>query len=232
MRLRRPISSLVNSINVILREADIIAMDGPDEFFIFLPETDYWGALLTQRRIQRLLKPKLVVNSLQKSLPIKVVLRSASCSVDGNSYKQLTETAEARLQSLDSSLIFKYGLEDLSFWEAVDKLMGRTPEAFSDALGYRSDCHVQLTEECVERVLGSFCRELVEANRVRGFIYHGCGNFEKVRGQLPHPGLIERSATSVFLLGGKPEGNLELPAHRPHLYFGTQFHRIAPFSFT
>jgi len=196
------IGSLVNSVNVILREADIIAMDGPDEFFIFLPETDYWGALLTQRRILRLLKPKLIVSNLQKSLPIQLALRSASCPVDGTSYKLLTETAEERLRAFDSSLIFKYGLEDLSFWEAVDKLLTKSPETFSEEAGYRQHCHVRLTEACVERVLRSFCRELVEANRVRGFIYHGCGNFETVRGQLPHPGLIEGSATSIFLLGG------------------------------
>ncbi len=196
------ISNLVSALGITLREADIIAMDGPDEFFLFLPETDYWGSLLTQRRILRILKPKLVVNNLQKSLPIKVVLRSASCSVDGSSFKQLTETAENRLQALDSSLTCKYGLEDLSFWDAVEKIMGKTPETSSDVSGYQEHCNVQLTEDCIEKVLRSFGRELTEASRVRGFIYHGCGNFENVRGQLPHPGLIESSSTSIFLLGG------------------------------
>ncbi|MBN2427643.1 MAG: response regulator [Deltaproteobacteria bacterium] len=201
------IGSLVNAINITLREADIIAKDGPDEFFIFLPETDYWGALLAQRRILRILKSKLMVHSLKKSLPIKVVMRSASCSLDGNSFKQLTETAEERLRELDSSLIFKYGLEELPFWESVDKLMGEIPHDCPGDSAYFQDCHVSITEESVERVFQSFYHELIEANRVRGFIYYGCGNFERVREQLPHLGRIENSATSIFLLGGSQREN-------------------------
>lgn len=196
------IGKLVSVMNATLREADIIAMDGPDEFYLFLPETDYWGALLAQRRLLRLLKPKLIVNSLHKSLPIKVSLRSATCSVDGRTFGQLVKTAESRLRELESSLVFKCGLEGLSFWDAAEMLMEKAPELFVCGPEYQQNCSVEISEECIERVLRSFCRELIGTNRVRGFIYYGCGNFENVRGQLPHPGLIENSATSIFLLGG------------------------------
>ncbi|MBN1140872.1 MAG: response regulator [Deltaproteobacteria bacterium] len=197
---------MADAVNTTLREADIMAMDQPDEYFILLPETDFWGALLTQRRILRLLRPSAgsPVQVGKICTPL-VRVRAATFPSDGATFHQLSEVAEHRLRQIENSLPVRIGIEDVPFWTAMehvlcaagrDKIMASMPEAGGES------CFFPVTGETIETTMRSFCLELVESKRARGFIYRGCDGFASVLEGFSLVEGIEKSATSVYLLGG------------------------------
>ncbi len=205
---------LIETVNSALRDADIMAMAAPDEYHILLPETDYWGSLVAQKRIRKALKGTLSVSDLKKSHPIELYMRSASFPTDGQTFEDLSQAATQRLSALNHSLFHRADLVDAPFWNIVGRLLG-TPQDYqftdggakvSEALAkheYGLRCrYFRMPAGRLDEMMRAFCREVVESSRVRGIIYRGCGDFERVRKSLRYIDGLEKSATSLFLLGG------------------------------
>ncbi|ORJ59087.1 response regulator [Geothermobacter hydrogeniphilus] len=220
--LDEAMARLVEIINTALRDADIMALAAPGMYYIMLPETDYWGSLVTQQRIRRALSGKLTLCDLKKSYPIKVFLRSAAYPVDGESFEELIAVAARRQERLQHSLYHRGGMEQSSFWGVVGRLLGAPADydfsgpalkvssrlqAFQDEL---SSSYFRMPLWQFRELQKSFCRDVVESRRVRGIIYRGCRDFDEERRNLPDLDAIERSATSLFLLGGRHRVNWEL----------------------
>lgn len=214
--LETAIERLIETVNTALRDADIMAMPGPDEFLIMLPETDYWGSLVTQKRIRKALRGQLSICDLKKSYPIEVLMRSAAFPSDGATFEELRHVAEGRLQRLRGSLFQRARLGERTFWGIVDLLLAG-PEDFArdENGGLRPAGRLQHHEEGLksryfrlpdgrmEEIMRALCREVVESSRVRGVIYRGCADFEAARQELRLRESLEKTATSVYLLGGR-----------------------------
>lgn len=213
---------LVEVINTALRDADIMALAAPGMYYIMLPETDYWGSLVTQQRIRRALDGKLTVCDQKKSYPLQVFLRSASFPVDGHNFDDLMAVAAGRQERLQRSLYHRGKMEQVSFWGVVGRLLGApddydfsTPELkvgerlamFAEGQSSSYFCMPQWQQQ---ELLKSFCRDVVESHRVRGIIYRGCEDFQQERQHLPLLDAIERSATALYLLGGQRRTNWDL----------------------
>lgn len=206
---------LVETVNTALRDADIMAMAADDEYYMLLPETDYWGSLVAQKRIRKALKGKLSICDLKKSYPLEVFLRSAAFPGDGSTLEELRLVAGQRLQRLRNSLYYRAGLVDASFWNVVGRLLGAPhdyvleegPFRVAESLSRYEDSqrcrYFRMPATRMDEIFRAFCREVVESSRTRGIIYRGCGDFEKVRKSLRHIEGLEKSATSLFLLGGQ-----------------------------
>lgn len=213
--LEAAMSRIIEAINTILRDADIMAMSAGDDFYILLPETDYWGSLITQKRIRKALSDRLTLCDMKKSHPIKVYMRSASFPLDGASFEDLSATAEKRLDGLRNSLFLKEDWQGASFWDVVGRLLG-PPEAydfssqgvsvsprlkrFQDGTKSR---FVRMPAHHLDLIQSAFCHEVIESSRVRGVIFRGCADFEEVHRSLPYFERLENSATSLFLVGGR-----------------------------
>ncbi|MEJ2199770.1 MAG: response regulator, partial [Desulfuromonadaceae bacterium] len=213
--LEEGVTRLVETVNIALRDADIMAMAADDEYYILLPETDYWGSLVAQKRIRKALKGKLSICDLKKSHQLGVFLRSAAFPGDGVTLEELRQTAGFRLRRLKNSLFYQAGLTEVPFWEIVGRLLGtprdypQTGEGFnvSEKLSRFEDSqrsrYFRMPLTRLDEIFRSFCQEVVESNRIRGIIYRGCSDFEKIRKSLRDVDGLEKSATSLFLLGGQ-----------------------------
>ncbi len=207
--------SLIETVNSALRDADIMAMAAPDEYHILLPETDYWGSLVAQKRIRKALKGKLTVSDLKKSHPIELYMRSASFPSDGQTFEELSQSTVQRLAALKHSLFHRADLAETPFWNIVGRLLGKPQDydlsdgeaRVSETLAkneYGLRCrYFRMPAGRLDEIMRAFCREVVESSRVRGIIYRGCGDFDRVRKSLCYVDALEKSATSLFLLGGK-----------------------------
>ena len=209
------LEKVVAAVNTALRDADILAMAGPDEFQIMLPETDYWGSLVTQKRIRKALRGKLQLSDLKKKHPIEVLMRSAAYPADGATYEELLHVAGRRLEALRGSLFQRLRWRDQPFWGIVDQLLGQPADfhpgrgdelQVSPALtGFEDGLHsryFRMPEGRLDEMLRAFCQEVVESSRIRGIIYRSCADFEAGRRSLPQAEALEKTATSVYLLGG------------------------------
>ena len=209
--LAEVVRRLADTVQSVLREADILAMEAPDQYFILLPETDYWGALVAQKRIRKALAGQLCVVGPKKQVDLEVFMRSASFPVDGATFGALRATVEDKITRLPDSLFLRAGLESLSFWDIVDSLLA-SKSSLASLAGGKSTATVAdpwqsspfyLDGEQMNALMKGFCREVIESKGVRGIIYRGCADFEAVRQSLGPIDGLEQSATSLFLLGGK-----------------------------
>ncbi len=213
--LEAAMGRVIEAINSILRDADIMAMGAGDDFYILLPETDYWGALITQKRIRKALKGRLTLCDLKKSYPIRAHMRAASFPMDGMSFDELNRSAECRLGRLQKSLFLKENWETASFWTVIGRILGKPEDydfggeglavaarlqPYQDELKSR---YVRMPQKHLDIIQGAFCREVVESSRVRGVLFRGCSDFEEIHRSLPYLERLEKSATSLFLVGGK-----------------------------
>jgi two-component system, cell cycle response regulator len=212
--LEAAMARIIEAINSILRDADIMAMADSDDFYILLPETDHWGSLITQKRIRKALRGRLTLCDLKKSFPIQAHMRSASFPMDGTSFEELNTCTERRLERLKRSLYLKQDWERTSYWGVISHLLGKpqdyrfSPGSLEVSPRLRRYCddltsrYLRLAEADFELIHSAFCREVVESSRVRGVIYRGCADFEALRRTSASLDSLEKSATSLFLLGG------------------------------
>jgi len=213
---------MVSTVNTVLRDADVMGQPEPGEFFILLPETDYWGSLVLQRRIRRALDGQLSICDLKKSYPIDLLLRSASFPVDGDDFDSLEQTVLSRLDRLRGSLFHRRKLEKKGFWQILDLLLGQPEDFRADGHQLRVaprlaafessplSRYFRMPRERFAGILRAFCREVVESHRVRGIIYLSCAEFATARRNLPYLRELEATATSVYLLGGDRRVNWDL----------------------
>lgn len=237
--LDEAMARLVEIINSALRDADIMALAAPGMYYIMLPETDYWGSLVTQQRIRRALEGKLTLCDLKKSYSLQVFLRSAAFPVDGENFDQLIGVAARRQERLQRSLYHRGKMEQSSFWGVVGRLLGAPGDYIFGSEGVSvgqrlqpfqteaSNSYFRMPVWQFRALQKSFCRDVVESRRVRGIIYRGCADFAEERRHLPDLEAIERSATSLFLLGGGHRVSWELQRVVPIHIDDEHFARIS-----
>lgn len=102
---------LLAVVNEILRDADIIARYKDNIYHILLPETDYWGSLITQKRLRKAIDGQLKLSNMHRDAMIEVYMRSASFPADGSSLEELQRVTTARLERLKSGLFYRSKLQ-------------------------------------------------------------------------------------------------------------------------
>ncbi len=215
-------SRMLELVNSVLRDADIIAMHTDSSYSVLLPETDYWGSLVTQKRIRNAVAGQLKLGNMKRDVNLDVYLRSASYPADGISLEDLENATDARLERLRTSMFYQNDLERRKFWPIVDRLLGQPGElevvdgkitAAGDLQRFESPLKsrfLHVPEGRLEEIARALCREVVESSRVRGIIYCGCADFEAMKRSLRFVEQLEKTETSLFLLGGRKRANWDL----------------------
>lgn len=208
------LARMAELVNGVLRDADMLACLAPGTYAIMLPETDYWGSLVAQQRIRRVLEGALAVSDGKRTIPMKILMRSAAYPVDGDDFDTLLAVAARRQQRLKKSLYQRTGMERESFWAIVRRLLGSPQDyrldgnvlqvssalrLFEDENGSR---YLRMPAGRREELLAAFCADLIESRRIRGVIYLASADFDRDRTMVPIVEEIEQSATNLFLLGG------------------------------
>ena len=203
---------MVATIMTVLRDTDLICSVLPGQYYVLLPETDSWGALMAQRRIRKALRGQLLISDLKKNLPIRVQMRSATAPIDATTLPELDRLIEARLTLLRSSLLLRCHLEEAEFWKIVDTLLaGDGPQLLRKA-GTASAAFLPLAAGEFAALALAVCQELLSAVPVRGVILWGSADLTIPRTILcPLLGAHE-TKTALYLLGeAGPTEALDLP---------------------
>ncbi len=213
---------LLEKVNEVLRDADIMAQYKDDVYHILLPETDYWGSLVTQKRLRKAIDGKLKLSNMHRDALIEVYMRSASFPADGSSIEELERVTTGRLERLKSGLLYRSKLRQKGFWTVVKSLLGPKGESFVAVDQKKSgqtmpryeapgkSRYVTMPASRLTEILKSLCREVTEPGRSSGVLFYGCQDFETVRRDLTSLEDLEQSATTLFLLGGRQRVSWEM----------------------
>ena len=238
--LKDAVQRVLNATIGVLRDADILAMSKNDEYYALLPETDYFGSLMTIRRIKNVLKDKAFVSDVNKSHAMEIVLLSASFPKDGDDLRTLLEVVRRRTEDTRKSLYTRDRLGEMGFWNIFERLVGKEddyPLALIDgkvSMNVERDFEddegmgkfilftPQVLSQIQEVILGE-----IEANTdSRGILYLGAKNMEQFLTYLRNHSKVESSATKIFLIGEKGEKGWELPNLTPVFVRGEEIEKV------
>jgi diguanylate cyclase (GGDEF)-like protein len=231
--------SLLAVVNEVLRDADIMAQYKDNIYHILLPETDYWGSLITQKRLRKAIEGQLKLSNLHRDALIEVYMRSASFPADGSTLEQLQRVASGRFERLKSGLFYRSKLQKKEFWTITETLLGPKGKTFVSAdqkmeaqtmARYEApgkSRYLTMPASRLSETLKALCHEVTEPGRSSGVLFYGCSDFESVHNELSHLADLEKSATTLFLLGGRQRVNWDMQKVVPIFVDDARFQKIS-----
>ena len=169
---RRATRDLVSAVSRVVRDADILAKVSESEYYLLLPETDYFGALMFLRRAAEEVRREDAIRELERRCPVLLSMGASTFPKDGEDFDELLHWARARVEEQRGSLLRRLHLADLpsnAFWELADLLLSdhvRIPESSPSSRNARDpELFVAAQREAA--------REIGRDPRARGLLYVG-----------------------------------------------------------
>jgi len=230
---------LVSAVGRVVRDADILAKVAENEYYVLLPETDYFGALMFLRRAVDEIRREESVRALEQRVPVLLSLGAATYPKDGEDFDELLHWCRARAEEQRGSLVRRLHLSDLeptAFWELAEILLSDTARLPESSPSSRRPADPAL----FATVQREAAREVARDPRARGVLYLSPGTDT---GRAPLLEDLPRAETAsrdgdrpvrVFLLGPRGaaasdhplvtpvflEGDGRLASHEFLLFFG------------
>ncbi len=206
---------LVSAVSRVARDADILAKVSENEYYLLLPETDYFGALMFLRRAEQEVRREASVRALAEKVPLLLSMGAATFPKDGEDFDELLYWCRARAEEQRGSLLRRLHLDDLepaAFWELCDILLADSARLPDSSPSARRPADPELTWAAQREA----AREIGRDPLARGLLYLGGAAVDQapVVGALPPGQGAARagdSPVSVCLLG--PRGGDGAPAH-------------------
>lgn len=120
-----------------LRNADFIGRADASSYFFLLPETDFFGSMICIQRVRRAVAHLRAIRDESRSLPILMSFSSSAFPTHGKNFAELKEAAEKRMVELKNSIYQRMSLEDRTFRQSLDRLVG-APEDFAPIRQYQA----------------------------------------------------------------------------------------------
>jgi diguanylate cyclase (GGDEF)-like protein len=213
---RRAGRDLVSAVGRVARDADILAKVSESEFYVLLPETDYFGALMFIRRATEEIRKEESVRRIEDRCPVLLSMGAATFPKDGEDFDDLLHWARARVGEQRGSLLRRLHLSDVdpaAFWELCDLLLSdnaRIPESSPSS-------RVDFDPEFFGAAQREAAREVARDPRARGLLYVGTRDglgTAPVRDALPPGEVVARigdASVHVYLLGPRGDGRPTAP---------------------
>ncbi|WP_242334543.1 response regulator [Anaeromyxobacter sp. SG66] len=169
---RRAVRDLVAAVARVGRDADILAKVSESEYYVLLPETDHFGALMFLRRAVEEVRREDAIQRVEERCPVLLSMGAATFPKDGEDFDELLHWARGRILEQRGSLVRRLHLDDLdpaAFWELSDLLLsgaGPIPESSPSA-------RARVEGDLLAAAQREAAREIARDPRARGMLYVG-----------------------------------------------------------
>lgn len=225
----KAITVILEKLNSALRETDFIASESATKYFIVLPETDYFGSLMTMRKIESNLTDSLIIKEGLDILPISVKMSSSSFPKDGTTAKKILKALSARLEFAKNSLIEKLQIDikHSSFWDILTQMIGSEKDYSSDSDSKKGSYKINRMMDSnndkgelkfslfhphiITQLEDIILNEIAITTDYKGVLYIGNSSIEHTLEQLKSLPDIERSNSRISLITRQCEKEVLFP---------------------
>jgi two-component system, cell cycle response regulator len=195
--------AIIRVFTSILRDSDVLARVSDQEFYLLLPETDAFGAMVFIRRALQAAREAPEVQAIEARLPLSLMAGASTFPRDGDDFDELVQRCRRHMDERRASLQRRLMLDGLDFWETVELLLGsaQSPRLPADGEAEPSR-RGRVSDGLFEALQAEVARELQRDPGTRGLVYVGVG---EVRADLAIARGLERlvpgASARVYLLG-------------------------------
>jgi two-component system, cell cycle response regulator len=195
--------AVIRVLSTVLRESDVLARVSDQEFYLLLPETDAFGAVVFTRRALQAVREAPEVQSIEARLPLSLMAGASTFPRDGEDFDELVQRCRRRMDERRASLHRRLMLDGLDFWETVELLLGsaQSPRLPADGEAEPSR-RGKVADGLFEALQAEIAREVQRDTATRGLVYVGAA---EVRSDLAIARGLERAppglSARVYLLG-------------------------------
>ncbi|HEY0094547.1 MAG TPA: response regulator, partial [Archangium sp.] len=197
------VRGIIKAFGRIVRDSDVIAKASDQEFYLLLPETDFFGAMMFVRRALDAVRAEPEAQEVEARLPLALVGGASTFPKDGEDFDELVHRCRRRMDERRSSLQRKLMLDTLPFWDEVDLLLGN---ASSPKLPVEEHAEPsrrgKVSDVLFDELQAEIARELMRDPSSRGLLYVGG---PEIRADLPIAQGLESAspemASRIYLLG-------------------------------
>ncbi len=220
------VNNLLDKANGVIRETDFIVEEADNKYFIMLPETDYFGSLITLRKLDSFIAGA-IVESDSADMSVLIRMTSVSFPKDGETQRELFGSLSARVKGARGSIIDKVKGKSKNFWEILTDLLGdENNYSYENDTGKLTDIRTAFTDiqdekgvtryavfhpTIIKRIESILLNETALSSERRGILYIGTpepANIFNVLKELPD---FERSSARFFLITSQCEKVLTFP---------------------
>ncbi|HYV46355.1 MAG TPA: diguanylate cyclase, partial [Myxococcaceae bacterium] len=180
---RKATRGVIRALARIVRDSDVVAKASEHEFYLLLPETDFFGASMFLRRAAAAVREEPEAREVEARMGIGLVSGASTFPKDGEDFDELVHRCRSRADERRASLQRTLQLDALSFWEQVEVLLGSpsSPKLPADERAAPSR-RGKVSEALFQELQLEIARELMRDPVSRGLVYVGG---PEVRADLP-----------------------------------------------
>lgn len=193
--LKKTVSIVLDSV----RSCDVAGLLDERQILIILPETDYFGALMTERKLSKALN----------ALPRSVIFSNATFPKDGKGFGELVATAAGRARDRKESIWEKRGYRTKLFWEILGDLSAKSCNGFESA-SFDAGAGQNLSEFFLDQINELIIKEITRTPQRRGIMYYAARNISTGLPVVKNLSSAGATATKVFLVGEGESGVWEI----------------------
>ncbi len=199
--LERGIHSVISET---VRDSDVVARVSELEFQILLPETDFFGGLMFLRRILNALISSDLLRHAKMESFVDVTGGVAVFPRDGQDFYEILAKCRRRLIEHHGSLQHLLQLDQLSFWEEIELLLGHQASPALPAAPGEPSRRLRLAEPYFDEIQTEVAREMLRRPQARGLVYLG---IRSLTSDLPLLRSLEHApqnfAPRIYVLGAR-----------------------------
>ncbi|NTX01242.1 response regulator [Myxococcus sp. CA051A] len=200
---KKAVRGIIRALSKIIRDSDVIAKASDQEFYLLLPETDFFGAMMFVRRAVAAVREEPEVQDVESRLPLALVGGASTFPKDGEDFDELVHRCRRRMDERRASLQRRLMLDGLPFWDEVDLLLG-TPNSPRLPVDERAEPsrRGKVADVLFDELQAEIARELTRDPGTRGLLYVGG---PEIRADLPIAAGLESAppdlSSRIYLLG-------------------------------
>lgn len=217
---RAGIGRMIKKVIEIIREPDIIAKKDPGEYYILFPETDYFGSLMAVKRIEKGITGSKYISDGEISMPVNLLIRSASFPRDGDGIDSLLENVKKSAEKSKNSIYHRFDLYEKGFRESVDMLLSDVARAAVDrdrenGKALAPTTYSNFSTFFYSSLCNSFVDEVLLRPFLRGMLFLGMETVSPKAPLCKKIAGIENLSTRVFIMGKRGEEEWNIPNITP-----------------
>jgi diguanylate cyclase (GGDEF)-like protein len=200
-------TKITNLISEVIRDADTLSVSEHSSMLnLFLPDTDYFGSIITMRRIKNQLKQTLYVTNGSVTKNVELIIGSATYPNDGTTAQTLLSKAYDMAKRSSTGKIKEItSMESLGFMEFSDNIL----RIFKDSDQKGDDITNAIfiiTKDRIMDIINLLSGDILARPFMRGLIFLGIPAITKDIKLIKEQYKLYSSNTKLYLLGRKQQG--------------------------